>query len=341
MVSVCETPDKETRLTRQDKGQEDMCPICKTDRYLSPDMKFLVNPECYHKMCESCVDRIFALGPAPCPYPGCGKTLRKNRFKTQIFDDIAVEREIDIRKRVSKIFNKTRDDFDSLDEYNAYLEEIETVIFNLVNDIDVEETEQKLKQYEEANKSTIMENNSLREKEFEEFKKQEEFERELKHKKMLLEQQIEQEEKEMNLQAKNEILNKLSDNSADAEKVVQQVKKTVLKKSSARRKQLDEIMKTLNNKNKEAEIVNNMPFTPFNGDRVVEKSFDVGHEYFDPFIDEIKVKKEYIAAGFRPELVYERVLSEAFLGLGCCIEKEKTKDLVAAAPVSAAQLDVA
>ena len=27
---------------------KDMCPICKTDRYLSPDVRFLVNPECYH-----------------------------------------------------------------------------------------------------------------------------------------------------------------------------------------------------------------------------------------------------------------------------------------------------
>lgn len=67
----------ETLTLSLDDQLKDMCPICKTDKYLSPNMKFLINPECYHKICESCVDRIFSLGPAPCPYPKCGKILRK------------------------------------------------------------------------------------------------------------------------------------------------------------------------------------------------------------------------------------------------------------------------
>lgn len=309
-----------------EERQQDMCPICKTDRYLSPDMKFLVNPECYHKMCESCVDRIFSLGPAPCPYPGCDKTLRKNKFKTQIFDDIGVEREVDIRKKVAQIFNKTSDDFSDLDKYNEYLEEVEDIIFNLVNKIDVEETEAKLSVYEENNKSKILENNTNREKEYEDFKKQEELEKDLRLKKIMLEKQIEQEEKEMNEQAKREILNKLS-SSQDANQMISQVKRSMLKKSSARRKQLDEIMKSLNSKqttNGEDNNKNNVPFTPFNGDRVLTKEFNTSEEYYDPFIDELQKKKDYIAAGFKAEQVYERVLSEAFMGLGCFIEQEKT-----------------
>lgn len=307
-----------------EERQQDMCPICKTDRYLSPDMKFLVNPECYHKMCESCVDRIFALGPAPCPYPGCDKTLRKNKFKTQIFDDITVEREVDIRKRVSQIFNKTYEDFNDLDKYNEYLEEVETIIFNLVNKIDVEETEAKLSVYEESNKSKILENNNSREKEYEDFKKQEELEKELRLKRIMLEKQIEQEEKEMNEAARREILNKLS-GSQDPTQMISQVKKSMLKKSSARRKQLDEIMKSLNSKQSgnEQQDTNSVPFTPFNGDRVLAKDFSISQEYYDPFIDELQKKKDYIAAGFKAEQVYERVLSEAFIGLGCFIEEEK------------------
>lgn len=78
----------------------EVCPVCKSSRYLNPDMRFLINPECYHKMCESCVDRIFSSGPAPCPVAGCHKTLRKNRFRKQTFEDIGVEREVDIRRRV-------------------------------------------------------------------------------------------------------------------------------------------------------------------------------------------------------------------------------------------------
>jgi len=66
-------------------------------------MKFLVNPECYHKMCESCVDRIFSHGPAPCPIAGCKRTLRKAKFRTQTFEDLKVEREVDIRRRVAQV----------------------------------------------------------------------------------------------------------------------------------------------------------------------------------------------------------------------------------------------
>ena len=137
----------------------DMCPICKTDRYLSPDVKFLVNPECYHKICESCVDRIFSLGPAQCPYKGCDKILRKNKFKTKIFDDVGVEKEVDIRKRVFNVFNKTIHDFGgNIEEFNKYLADVENIIYNLDNGIDVQKTEEKLRTNEELNKQLILKN---------------------------------------------------------------------------------------------------------------------------------------------------------------------------------------
>lgn len=81
----------------------DICPVCKSSRYLNPNMRFLINPECYHQMCESCVDRIYSHGPAPCRIVGCGKTLRKNRFRKKTFEDIQVEREVDIRRRVAAV----------------------------------------------------------------------------------------------------------------------------------------------------------------------------------------------------------------------------------------------
>lgn len=81
----------------------DICPVCKSSRYLNPNMRFLINPECYHQMCESCVDRIYSHGPAPCRIVGCGKTLRKNRFRKKTFEDIQVEREVDIRRRVATV----------------------------------------------------------------------------------------------------------------------------------------------------------------------------------------------------------------------------------------------
>ncbi|CDR43288.1 CYFA0S11e03290g1_1 [Cyberlindnera fabianii] len=312
-------------MVELDERQADMCPICKTDRYLSPDMKFLVNPECYHKMCESCVDRIFAMGPAPCPYPGCGKILRKNKFKAQIFDDIGVEREVDVRKRVSEVFNKAADDFDDLDSFNKYLEDVEEIVFNLVNSVDIEDTERKLKAYEESNKANIEENKRQRQLEQEDFKRREELEQEYKVKKMLLEREVEQEDKRDREETKKQVLDSLA-TKGDAEQEIEKAQKSMLKRSSARKRRLNEQLEALRAANapkKEEEEDLKIPFTPFNGDRITQKQWTTHDHYYDPFIDELKVKKDYLAGGFNATDVYERILSEAFLGLNCFIEREK------------------
>ncbi|KAH4133034.1 RNA polymerase II transcription factor B subunit [Parastagonospora nodorum] len=133
----------------------DICPVCKSSRYLNPNMKFKVNPECYHKMCESCVDRIFSHGPAPCPIAGCARTLRKAKFRTQTFEDLKVEREVDIRRRVASAMNKKEDDFETLKDYNDYLEEVETITWNLILKVDVDATESRLRRWEEHQKAEL------------------------------------------------------------------------------------------------------------------------------------------------------------------------------------------
>ena len=310
---------------------KDMCPICKTDRYLSPDVRFLVNPECYHKICESCVDRIFSLGPAPCPYKSCDKILRKNKFKTQIFDDVGVEKEVDIRKRVFNVFNKTLEDFDNdLEAYNKYLEEVEDIVYKLDNKIDVVETEEKLRTYEELNKQLIMNNMERSTKDLENFEQRQQFEKEMRMKKRMLERQIESEDKMNKEWAKREIVNRLA-SSTNADDVIEGVKNTVkLKKSSARRK-LEEINRVLQNNPYSSLMLSqglsrkedNVPFTPFNGDRDLDKRYTIDQEsYDDPFIKDLENRKDYIASGFRSDFVYDRMLTEAFMGLGCVVAEE-------------------
>ncbi|KAF2097744.1 CDK-activating kinase assembly factor, partial [Rhizodiscina lignyota] len=139
----------------------EICPVCKSSTYLNPNMRFLVNPECYHKMCESCVDRIFTHGPAPCPVAGCKRTLRKGKFRPLTFEDIAVEREVDIRRKMAKTFNKREEDFESLRDYNDYLNQVEDITFNLLNGIEIEATNRKIAQYQESNRREIDENEVL------------------------------------------------------------------------------------------------------------------------------------------------------------------------------------
>ncbi|CCH60006.1 hypothetical protein TBLA_0C01930 [Henningerozyma blattae CBS 6284] len=309
---------------------KDMCPICKTDRYLSPDVKFLVNPECYHKICESCVDRIFSLGPAQCPYKNCSKILRKNKFKTQIFDDVAVEKEVDIRKRVFNVFNKTLKDFDNnLDEFNKYLEEIEDMVYNLDHGIDVAKTEEKVRTYEELNKQLIIANIERNKEDLENFQQREQFEKEIKLKKRMLEKQIREEDRSNKEWVKKEIVNRLEkDENEDVDDVIKGVKNTVkLKKSSARRK-LEELNRVLKNNpyinsNSKSRNKDKTPFTPFNGDKDIHPRYKLDKEaYNDPFIKGLSTRKEFIASGFRSEYIYARVLTEAFMGLGCVINEE-------------------
>ncbi|THF97124.1 uncharacterized protein LOC114299778 [Camellia sinensis] len=65
-------------------------------------------------------------------------------------------KEMAIRKRIASIFNKREEDFPSLTEYNDYLEEVEDMIFNLVEGIDVPAIEEKIAEYEKENAEQIM-----------------------------------------------------------------------------------------------------------------------------------------------------------------------------------------
>lgn len=69
-----------------------------------------------------------------------------------------VEKEIDIRKRVLKDYNKKEEDFATLREYNDYLEEIETIVYNLTHNIDVVGTNKRIEQYKKDNKEIISKN---------------------------------------------------------------------------------------------------------------------------------------------------------------------------------------
>lgn len=307
----------------------DMCQICKSSRYLNPDMKFLVNPECYHKMCESCVDRIFSLGPAPCPYVGCGKILRKNKFKTQLFEDTQVEREVDVRQAVKKTFNKSEQDFNSLEEYNNYLEEVETIIFNLVHGIDVEETERKLAAYEMANRNLIKAN-TLRQKQEEEMQEEQQIlEKEHRRRVNQLTREIDDEERRIKQQAEQELVRQLATSQGDAASIVQKMTKVALKKTSSKRKELEALMAmppprsrlAIDSDGKRNKA--STPFTPFNGDRQKEYLFTVDDSYFDPMMDEAKSDIKYKAGGFLIKDAYKQALVQAFFGLNCDIKTEK------------------
>ncbi|CDK24522.1 unnamed protein product [Kuraishia capsulata CBS 1993] len=316
-------------------SKNDMCPVCKTDRYLSPSLKFLINPECYHKICDSCVDRIFSLGPTKCPYANCNKVLRKNKFKTQTFEDLGIERETDLRRKVLSVYNKKEEDFrGDLEGYNKYLEEIEQMVDNLINGVDVEETENKLKQYEVLNKQQISANNTRKDQEYENFIRLQNMEKQFKLEKLRLDKQMKQEEDKMVQLSRMEMIDELQNSSVEANTAIDNMRQSILKKSSARRKQRDDLEKKfLLEKQammndlaaKEAnDETTTIPFTPFNGDRELEPRFNLLPTYYDPIYNKL-VQEDSIfnASGYKIEKFFARSINEAFTGLDCIIEEEK------------------
>ena len=75
-------------------------------------------------------------------------------------DEIEVERDFSIRKKIKAIYNKSADTFPSEDDFRDYEEMVEDIIFNLVNNIDVEETNKKVALYQKEHLQNIAENQS-------------------------------------------------------------------------------------------------------------------------------------------------------------------------------------
>jgi CDK-activating kinase assembly factor MAT1 len=114
--------------------------------------------ECGHPICQSCVEHIFSRNANTCPYADCDRVLKKNTFWPQIFDDPLIEKENFIRKRVLKIYNFLEDDFPTLKEYNDYLEHVEEIIFKLLNNEDIEQVEEEMRNFREEHSDTIEKN---------------------------------------------------------------------------------------------------------------------------------------------------------------------------------------
>jgi CDK-activating kinase assembly factor MAT1 len=72
-------------------------------------------------------------------------------------DDVICEKDTGWRRRILKVFNKVQGDFTTLLDYNNYLEEVEDMIFAIVNEEpNAEEIKAKIKTYEETNKKLIV-----------------------------------------------------------------------------------------------------------------------------------------------------------------------------------------
>lgn len=329
-------------------------------------MRFLVNPECYHKMCESCVDRIFSTGPAPCPVAGCRRTLRKARFRRQTFEDLQIEKEVDIRRRVATTFNRRREEFEDLLSYNNYLEEVETLTFNLVYGLDVETTEAKLKAYASQNAPVISRNAALERQESANTEATFKLQKEEARLRRQGAKQEDLDEQRDRVESRRDILDQIAA-GGDPDQVAKEAQqKVVLKKSTARRnnnaaggKSQPTAGRSVDNNASAppAPIFSiqglkpilapepEKPYSPF-GDLSFTHEYytlpsDTGKSYYEhPWLEQARTDPVFTTGGYDVCEYTARAMLEAFAGLGVFVEEEveaREREKIVATEAAAAE----
>jgi CDK-activating kinase assembly factor MAT1 len=308
--------------------------VCHSTRYLNPHIKFLISTECYHKMCEGCVERLLSKGPGPCPVAGCKATIRRHRFRVPTFGDLNLEKEVDIRREMGKTFNRREEDFETLRDYNDYLAEVEDMTFNLANGINVEETHMKVDEYRKAHLRAIEQNKELEEegaRAFRDAQKADADALRLKREAALQEQERERQEKET---IEQDYIGKLQAGGDPGQLAHERTLK--LQEATARRKQAMDalsnagklqttLLKGLRKKkNREDDLP---PIDPFGGMPTKDDYFTLCKDYpgdrtFANFDRDIK----FYAGGYDKHEWYRWALSDAFAGLGVAVEDEKTSE---------------
>ncbi|KAH0551371.1 hypothetical protein GP486_007413 [Trichoglossum hirsutum] len=286
-------------------------------------------------MCESCVDRIFSQGPAPCPVAGCNRTLRKQRFRAQTFGDIQVEKEVDIRRRVAKIFNRRQDEFETLNDYNNYLEEVETLTFNLLNGVDVSATESKLAEYAAQNAAVISHNATLEYQESASQEARQAAEKEETRLRREAARREDEDERRAREEGRKEILEQLTHSNKNAVEVVKETKRVeVLKRRRAAQqakapatatgggpstKPSPFIIKGLKST---TALSPEKPYDPFGGLTDKRSYYVLQDHYEHPWLDQARTDPHITAGGYSVKEYCARSMFEAFSGLGVFVEEE-------------------
>jgi hypothetical protein len=106
--------------------------------------------------CNTCIDReLVRRREFPCPL--CKTPVKRVTLTQRSLDDVQCEKDTSWRRRIMKVFNKQEQDFPTLIEYNNYLEEVEDMIYSIVNEEpNAEACKARIKEYEQAHKAEIV-----------------------------------------------------------------------------------------------------------------------------------------------------------------------------------------
>lgn len=304
-------------------------------------MTFKINTICYHRLCTSCIDRIYASGRAPCPIAGCKKKGNANKmnFRVQTFDDLRIERECDIRAKVNAVLNRREEDFESLRAFNDYQEEKEELCWLYINEATEQEAKDKLKKYQVANKESIEENKARDEQEkFLLARKKDELKNKSKQQQQEWEEDIAA-SKAVRQQSKSTLASIIS--ADDPEKATRQAQARAAQRKDELRREPGPVQEAkpetttgggLNfaGIRKKVKVEALPPYDPFQGVQTVSQRYKVKDDYKYQTPREVGryiEDKSMAAGGFSINTFITRALFEAHSGLGVILGKEKAEQV--------------
>ncbi|KAK3501209.1 CDK-activating kinase assembly factor MAT1-domain-containing protein [Neurospora crassa] len=322
--------------------EDEMCPVCKSRKYLNPDIVFVFNPECYHSMCLNCANRLFNDGPNQCPHAGCNKTLRRKGFRSAFFGDLAVEREVDIRRRVAAVFNQVEDDFETLQDYNNYLQMVEDLTFELVNGTDERrrQAEAQLQAWEAEHRADI-ERNKKAGREADEISRVR-----LAAERDAVRQRRIEAIKEAEAEKRERVRSREMELDNLAKGTTAMTAEPATKVQLKRRGQVNRVAETASNpaiattgmgtggseverlsirglKEKPKAPAPQGPYDPFGGMDFAPSRYKLHGGLSHPLMEKYRLDRQHVAGGYSFDDFAARALYEAFAGLGVFVEDEK------------------
>jgi CDK-activating kinase assembly factor MAT1 len=237
-----------------------------------------------------------------------------------------MEREVDIRRKVAQVFNREPEDFMDLKAYNDYLNDVEDITFNLIQNVDVEASEKKLRDYEAQNKHAIMERTKKAKMGMQSEQARQAAEREEARLRRARAVQDEQALRLEKLEAERDIVNKLA-SGGDATEIARQSEIAIRNNVKRRQQALDDDFFTPDDSFKikglkqHVEAEPEKPYDPFGGLTDQKDHFVVQDDYGWNFFDALKDPKmqHFSAGGYDVREYYNRSLCEAFGGLDIII----------------------
>jgi len=103
---------------------------------------------CGHLYCNLCLNAKLPDSSRKYTCPKCRTKLRRDLFFHTGSDDTSYEKLLEeSEKKVHKVYDYARDDFDSVQNYNYFLEYRDNLVYNFINKNDIHAQKEKLKEH--------------------------------------------------------------------------------------------------------------------------------------------------------------------------------------------------